>query len=80
MGLASYMKHIVSLAFNEDGSIKQDKICEWATGSYCAELGAEVLRWGLNHKSFKKLSIDYRKVNLHKGADGNLYYWRSKQD
>lgn len=80
MNLASYMNHIVSLAFNEDGSIKKDKICAWATGSYCEELGAELLRWGLSPASFKKQSIDYKKVNLFEGEDGNYYYWRSKED
>lgn len=78
--LSRYMDHIVSMAFNSDGSIKQDKICDWATGSYCYELGNELLRWGLDPASFKKLSIDYRKINVHEGSDGCLYYWRSRED
>lgn len=77
--LKKYMDHIVSMAFNSDGSIKRDKFCEWATGSYCEELANEVHRWGFTSSSFEKTTIDYKKVNLHKRGD-NYYYWHSKED
>lgn len=34
---------------------------------------------GLTKESFNKLTIDYKKVNLHK-RDNDWYYWRSKAD
>lgn len=70
--LELYMKHISDLVYDDKGNIKDEPIS--------IDLGTIIIQFGFNKNSFKKQSIDYKKVNLHKVSDGNYYYWNSKED
>lgn len=70
--VASYLKHISDLVYDDRGNIKEEPLSK--------ELGTIIARFGFTKETLQKRSIDYKKVNLHKADDGNYYYWNSKED
>lgn len=80
MGLALYMQHISNLVYDDKGNIKDEPVNDQIKGSFSKDLGEVLTKFGFTKDTFKKLTIDYRKVNLHKADDGNYYYWNSKED
>lgn len=64
--VASYLKHISDLVYDDAGNIKDEPIS--------IELGSLINRLGFSKETLAKRSIDYKKVNLHRADDGNYYY------
>lgn len=79
--LEKYMGYINELIYDEKtGEIRKvlqnDKLVDDEISSRLKQLCDNL---DFTKETFKKLSIDYKKVNLHK-VGNDYYYWRSKED
>lgn len=69
--LGDYLDYINGLIYDKEGNIYSNDLSKLLYEAQSKQ--------NFNKQSFKKLEIDYSKVNMHKKGD-DYYYWNSKED